>query len=450
MVLSLVCSTRAIRGVPIFPARTVEKPAFFKICSIREVVVVFPFEPVIPIKRPCRKRSASSTSLQMVTPFARASCNNGASAGTPGLGTIKSCSRNVISRWPPSSRFTPAVRSGAIISPISFSVRASVAVTFAPRVAQNSAVATPVLASPTTSTRLPRNSNGFAIYLAKPANQNDFLPQFQRRQRKQRKNQRGDPKPHDHFRFAPTEQFEMVMDGRHAEDALAAQFERTYLQNHGKSFNDEDTADEKEQDFLLDDDSDGAQCSSERQRANIAHEDFRGMRVVPEKPERSPHERPAEYGKFADARNVLNLEISGPAVVAAHVGQNRKRPRRDDRTADCQPIQPIRQVHRVGGTDNDDGRSHQEGHERQRPEVPGKMRFVEQRVNHQIGMESLQKRKDELRRVSTVGGQDKKHDANNQADESLKINFLLRGETQIALIRDFRVIIDEANHGKTE
>ncbi len=78
------------------------------------------------------------------------------------------------------------------------------------------------------------------------------------------------------------------------------------------------------------------------------------------------------------------------------------------------------------------------------------MRFVEQRVNHQIGMESLQKRKDELRRVSTVGGQDKKHDANNQADESLKINFLLRGETQIALIRDFRVIIDEANDRKTE
>src|SRR6266478_2175921 len=174
------------------------------------------------------------------------------------------------------------------------------------------------------------------------------------------------------------------------------------------------------------------------------------MRVVPEKPWRSPDERAAEYRELADSRNVLNLEIGGPAVVAAHVRQNRERARRDDRTADCQPIQPIRQVHRVGGTDNDDGRSHQEGHERQRPEVPGKMRFVEQRVNHQIGMESLQKRKDELRRVSTVGGQDKKHDANNQADESLKINFLLRGETQIALIRDFRVIIDEANDRKTE
>src|SRR5213079_2400146 len=60
---------------------------------------------------------------------------------------------------------------------------------FAPRVctshfraAQKSAVATPVLASPTTNKRLPRNSNGFGITLA---NENTLLPQFQGRQREQ-------------------------------------------------------------------------------------------------------------------------------------------------------------------------------------------------------------------------------------------------------------------------
>jgi len=36
------------------------------------------------------------------------------------------------------------------------------------------------------------------------------------------KNQRGDPKPHDHFRFAPTEQFEMVMMGAISKNALCA------------------------------------------------------------------------------------------------------------------------------------------------------------------------------------------------------------------------------------
>src|SRR6267143_127105 len=318
MVSSLVCSTREIKGVPIFPARIVKKPAAFKMCSIKEVVVVFPFEPVIPIKRPSRKRSASSTSLQMVTPFARAACSKGASAGTPGLGTIRSCPRNTFSRWPPSSSLMPGARSGAIASPISFSVRASVAVTFAPRAAQKSAVARPVLASPTTSTRLPRNSNGFGINLAKFFNRSASLPQLQRGQRKQRKNQRGDPKPHDHL------------------------------------------------------------------------------------------------------------------------------------AADHQAIKPVRQVHGVGRTHNDDGGGHKKGQKRERPEVPGKMRLTEQRVNHQIGMKSLQKGKDELRRVGAVGGQNKKNDADDQADENLEINFLLRRETQIALLRDFRIVIDEANDGKTE
>src|SRR6266446_7443194 len=278
---SPVCSTRAIKGVPIFPARIVEKPAFLKMCSINEVVVVLPFEPVMPIKRPCRKRSASSTSLQIVMPLGRAVCSKDASAGTPGLGTIRSCSRNVFSRWPPNSSFTPAARSGASASPISFSDRVSVAVTFAARAAQKSEVATPVLASPTTSTRLPRNSNGFAIYLAKPLNKNALLPQLQGRQCKQRKNQRCDPKPHDDFRFAPTQQLEMVMNGRHAKNALAAQLERTHLQDHGERLDHENAANEKEKDFLLDDDGDHAQGPAQRERAHVAHENLRGMRVVP-------------------------------------------------------------------------------------------------------------------------------------------------------------------------
>src|SRR5713101_2680076 len=285
MVLSVVCSTRAIRGVPIFPARIVEKPAFFKMCSIKEVVVVFPFEPVIPIKRPCRNRSASSTSLQMVTALARAACSKGASAGTPGLGIIRSCSRNVFSPWPPSSSLTPEVRSGAIASPSSFSVRASVAVTFALRAAQKSAVATPVLASPTTSTRLPRNSNGCDIYVTRPSSYNASLPQLQRRQRKQRKNQRGDPKPHDHFRFAPTQQFEMVMDGRHPEDALTAQLERASLQNYRNGFQHKNAANEEQQNLLLDDYGDHAERSAQRERTHISHENLRGMRVVPQRSE---------------------------------------------------------------------------------------------------------------------------------------------------------------------
>ena len=174
------------------------------------------------------------------------------------------------------------------------------------------------------------------------------------------------------------------------------------------------------------------------------------MSVVPEKAERSPDERAAEYRELADTWNVLNLQIGGPAVIAAHVGQNRKRSRRDHCAADGEAIETVREVHSVGGTHDYDCRRHKKGHERKRPEVSGKMRLIEQRVNHKVRMESLQEGKDELRRVSAVGGQDKKHSADDQADENLEINLLLCREAQIALLRDFRVIINEANDGKTE
>src|SRR5204862_4537068 len=363
---SLVWSTRAIKGVPIFPARIVYKPAFFKMWSIGEVVVVLPFEPVIPIKSPRRKRSASSTSLQMVTPLARAACSKGASAGTPGLGTIRSCSRKEFSRWPPSSRLTPAARSGAIVSPISFSLRASVPVTFAPRSAQKSAVATPVLASPTTNKRLPRNSNGFGITLA---NENTLLPQFQGRQREQRKHQRRNPEPHDHFRFAPAKQLEMMVDGRHAEDALAAQLERAHLQNHRQGFQHKNSPNEEQQNLLLDDDGDHAEGPAQRERAHIAHKDFRGMRVVPQKAERRAYERAAKHRKLAHFRDVLNVEVRRPAEIAADISQHGQGARGDHRTADGEAVQPISQVDGIGRAHDDNADENEKRNKRQWPEM---------------------------------------------------------------------------------
>src|SRR5271154_2511259 len=159
-------------------------------------------------------------------PLARAVRKCAVSAGTPRPRKNKTLSRKVFSRWLPSSRVTPASFSLAIASPISFSVRESVAVTRAPRAAQKSDVATPVLASPTTSTRFPRKSipPGIVLYQFHSTS-NVVLPQLQRRQRKQRKYKCGNPKSHDDFRFAPSQQFKMMVDGRHAEYALPAQFE---------------------------------------------------------------------------------------------------------------------------------------------------------------------------------------------------------------------------------
>src|SRR5260370_5811092 len=178
---------------------------------------------------------------------------------------------------------TPASRNLAISAPISFSVRESVAVTAAPRAAQNRDVATPVRASPTTSTRLPRNSIAFPTEHSLRRGARQFVPlrflflsQLQSRQRKEREDQRRDPKAHDHLGFAPAHQFKMMMDRRHTEDALATQFERAHLQNYRQSFEHKNSAHEKEEDFLLDDDGDYSHRSAERKRAYIPHEEFSG------------------------------------------------------------------------------------------------------------------------------------------------------------------------------
>ncbi len=64
-------------------------------CATSDVVVVFPFEPVMATSFPRRNRQASSISLHTGIPRARASSSAGRFAGTPGLTTIKSCSRNI-------------------------------------------------------------------------------------------------------------------------------------------------------------------------------------------------------------------------------------------------------------------------------------------------------------------------------------------------------------------
>ena len=81
----------------------------------------------------------------------------------------------------------------------------------------------------------------------------------------------------------------MVMQRRHLEDAppFAEAFFRVlevgHLHHHGKRFRDEHAAHDEQHDFLPHDHGDGPKRATERKRADIAHEDLRGVRVVPEK-----------------------------------------------------------------------------------------------------------------------------------------------------------------------
>ena len=141
-----------------FPPTKVRKPEASSISPISEVVVVLPFEPVMPRMGWARNQLANSTSGITRMRRSRALTSSGMSQGTPGLATTKSCTRNVASRWAPSSM--PTLRGiSSEISDLKFDGGfESVTVTTAPRLARLAAAARPLRARPTTSTRLPARS----------------------------------------------------------------------------------------------------------------------------------------------------------------------------------------------------------------------------------------------------------------------------------------------------
>ena len=70
---------------------------------------------------------------------------------------------------------------------------------------------------------------------------------------------------------------------------------------------------------------------------------------------------------------------------------------------------------------------------------------MNERVYDEIGTKALQKRDHELGGVSAVSCEDKQRDAHNKADEHLEIDLLFRSEPQVALLGDFRVIVDKTD-----
>src|SRR5579859_796132 len=237
-----------------------------------------------------------------------------------------------------------------------------------------------------------------------------------------------------------------MVDGRHAKDALAAQLERADLQDHRERLNDKDAANEKQKNFLLDDDGDGAERSAERERADIAHEDFREVRVVPEEAERRAHERSAKYRQFSDSRDVLDLEIRRPTRVAADIGQHRERARGDDRAADRQAVETVRQIHRIGRSHDNQTNESQKRQKRQGPQV---LRFHEG-VNNQVRVQTFEERNHQLSRVGKVRNKNEQRNSHHQAYQHLKINFLFRSEPKVSLLRDFRVVVDKTDGCKAD
>src|SRR5690606_20335612 len=108
------------------------------------------------------------------------------------------------------------------------------------------------------------------------------LSQLQGREREERADERDDPEADDDLRLGPAEQLEVVVDRRHAEDPLPAELEGADLEDHRERLDDEDAADDRQDERLLARERDDAERGAERERADVAHEHLRRVRVEPE------------------------------------------------------------------------------------------------------------------------------------------------------------------------
>ena len=118
--------------------------------------------------------------------------------------------------------------------------------------------------------------------------------------------------------------------------------------------NDVDAADEEQQHLRLHHDHEPRHRATQRHRARIAHEHFRGNGVVPEETDRGSDQRSADDRKI-ELGGVSQLRWFRGADERDH-GHRREREERDDRRACGEPVESVGEIDAVrrAGDDEED------------------------------------------------------------------------------------------------
>src|SRR5262245_506455 len=160
-------------------------------------------------------------------------CGTGCVNGTPGVRTSAAILDQSMAR-------KSAVEMPSAAASASLRASSSPATTSAPPATSARQVASPEPPSPNTATRLP--AKVVTGIMAPPPKS----PQFQRRQSRQRQHDGDDPEPDHDLRLGPAELLEMMVDGRHQEDALAGHLEPRDLHDHRHRLQHEQAADHRQ------------------------------------------------------------------------------------------------------------------------------------------------------------------------------------------------------------
>ena len=157
------------------------------------------------------------------TPARRAARSAGRSGGTPWETNTQSAPVMSSSRFAPSERIASVSSMAARASPSSSGPRISETVTRAPWAARKRVRSIPSMPSPTTVTRAPVRSGARAkapslLCLSTRIHQTasaSAIPTIAADHSEQ-------PEPHHHLRLAPADQLQVVVERRHAKEALPA------------------------------------------------------------------------------------------------------------------------------------------------------------------------------------------------------------------------------------
>ena len=152
--------------------------------------------------------------------------------------------------------------------------------------------------------------------------------------------------------FFPAFLFVVVVDRRHQEDAFFGFLIPADLKHDGHGFDDEQAAHDDEDELLADDDGNGIECRFQSQRADVAHENLRGIGVEPQKSETRAAHGGTENHDFVRACDIRQLQVLGELRVSAGVGEDGEAGDDKDNGEGGKSVKAVGQIDGVGSTDS--------------------------------------------------------------------------------------------------
>src|SRR5690606_35307191 len=149
-------------------------------------------------------------------------------------------------------------------------------------------------------------------------------PQLERRKPDQRQYDGDDPETNDDGWLLPALLLVVVMQRRHAEDALSGQLVGKDLDDDGDRLEHEEAANDPKDDLVLGDHRHAAKRASAGEGARVPHEDHRWRGVVPEETESCTDQRATEDRQFSRALDVVDLQVVRIDHIADQIGDEGK------------------------------------------------------------------------------------------------------------------------------